>query len=519
APAVEVEVVRPDPGRITKSNVLNILACAAYFGVEELCQQCTTYVVREMVTMEHVTGMTRFCEAHTYFPWTNKIEDACKTFLRRNVWDHPMATCYAVLERLPARWLLEVLASDSLWIPNEWERYKLCRRVVFHRHVLAQCQRHQRRGQRACHVNCRSNVECDGGDGGSSGSSDSTPGPAAADSALDDSGETGSTSDVETLRDSTLPGDKPSAATIDIHDALPDATKKTRAPEDGDDSVDEGLSDEDDDEDDSGESSEDEDEDEDEAIYRVLFSSCIHYMHITFQHLQQIASDVNPATGKPFVESQVVQKAFWQQMELRFLVERSKSDTTDLGIHVTSQFGLPIYSGSSPSPKAQYPSFRFSVEFGGLHELTGAKSAHSESPVFYCGSFWDIEIQKSRPPDANGDTDKLGVYLRRSLTRPDPQTQVPSPASHFPSVNRDSSSIQSSSVIHSCKDGHPCKALSALSDLDLRSDGHGGYETPFGYYTDPRDASHIWFRMFFVPLATEHPVISYKGAKSIKKGS
>ncbi|KAG0257713.1 hypothetical protein DFQ27_004999, partial [Actinomortierella ambigua] len=358
APAVEVEVVRPDPGRITKSNVLNVLACAAYFGVEELCQQCTTFVVREMVTMEHVTGMVRFCEAHTYFPWTDKIEDACKTFLRRNVWDHPMATCYAVLERLPARWLLEVLASDSLWIPNEWERYKLCRRVVFHRHVLAQCGQHQRRVQRASHVDCGSNTGCDGG-GGGSGSSESAPGPAV-DSAMDD--ETGSTSDVETLRDSILPEDEPSTATIDIHGALPDVMDTTRSPEDGDDDGDEGVSDEND----GGESS----EEGDEAIYRELFSTGIHYMFIAFEHLQQIALDVDPATGKPFVESQVLQKAFWQQMEIRSRVEKSKSDTTDLGIHVTPQNDPPIYSGSSPSPKAQYPPFRFSVEFGRLHELT-----------------------------------------------------------------------------------------------------------------------------------------------------
>ncbi|KAF9153366.1 hypothetical protein DFQ26_000594 [Actinomortierella ambigua] len=384
APAVEVEVVRPDPGRITKSNVLNVLACAVYFGVEELCQQCTTYVVREMVTMEHVGDMARFCEAHTYFPWTDKIEDACKTFLRRNVWDNPMATCYAVLERLPARWLLEVLASDSLWIPNEWERYKLCRRAVFHRHVLAQCRRHQHRQQRASHVDCGGNGDCDGGGGGGgggSGSSELGHGPAAVNSVLDDTGETGSTSDVETLRDSTLPRNEPSMAIIDTHDALPDVMDKTRSPEDGDDDGDddgdEGVSDEDD----GGDSS----EDGDETIYQEIFSTGIHYMFIAFELLQQIALDVDPVTGKPFVESQVLHKAFWQQKELRSRVEKSKSDTTELGIHVTPQNNPPIYSGSSPSPKAQYPPFRFSVEFGRLNELTYDKSVYSESSVFYCG--------------------------------------------------------------------------------------------------------------------------------------
>ncbi|KAK3810005.1 MAG: hypothetical protein J3Q66DRAFT_404782 [Benniella sp.] len=113
-------------------NVLSVLATGAYLGMDSLCEQCTAFICRTLST-HHISKYIQFIHNNSYHPWSDTISEACYTYLCRNGFDDPRMKCRQVMERLPASWLLNVLGSDAFWVPDEWERYCLARRVVHNR--------------------------------------------------------------------------------------------------------------------------------------------------------------------------------------------------------------------------------------------------------------------------------------------------------------------------------------------------------------------------------------------------
>ncbi|KAI1314975.1 hypothetical protein EDD11_001459 [Mortierella claussenii] len=381
-------------------NVLSVLACGAYLGIDVLCEQCTSYIIRTLST-DHISRMVQFSHHSDYYPWSGKIAEACHTFLCRNGYDNPRIRCGQVFETLPAPWLLSVIGSDAFWVPNEWERYKFCREVIHNRRML------RRRRQSLASLPVKS--------------------------------VTGTQQNHE----------------------------------------------------------EEEDDDDEEAVFDVLFSTSITYMHMTFEQLQVILHDIDPLTHDRFTRPEVIHEALWQQTELRTLIDRSSKDDGPLDIfdfedsnvanstnhqrhqqqrqhhhhhdsnpsnhshpglapssaeereddHLVGRGGkrdwsipdqdrtllgdifsptqrleiadAPTLSGvlnstvprAKPSPNIRhslYAPFRFSVEFGDIHLLQDNVRV-SSGAVFYAGSCWDVYIQKLPSPKGV----QLGVYLHR----------------------------------------------------------------------------------------------------------
>ncbi|KAG0346538.1 hypothetical protein BG004_001506 [Podila humilis] len=122
--------------RLTTDNALSVLAASMYLGIESLCAQCTSFILRAL-SAKRVVEYVRFTHRFTYFPWSNNIAEACHTFLCRNGFDHPKIKSYKVFEQLPATWLPKVIGSDVFWVPSEWDRYLFCRQIVTERRKQA----------------------------------------------------------------------------------------------------------------------------------------------------------------------------------------------------------------------------------------------------------------------------------------------------------------------------------------------------------------------------------------------
>ncbi|KAF9956849.1 hypothetical protein BGZ65_002435 [Modicella reniformis] len=116
-------------------NVLSILATGAYLGMDTLCEQSTTFICRTLST-HVIPKLVQFCHNNSYHPWSDRIAEGCHTFLCRTGFDDPKMKCLKVFEHLPTPWLLNVLGSDAFWVPNEWERYCLCRQIIHTRRKI-----------------------------------------------------------------------------------------------------------------------------------------------------------------------------------------------------------------------------------------------------------------------------------------------------------------------------------------------------------------------------------------------
>ncbi|KAG0230587.1 hypothetical protein BGW42_000851 [Actinomortierella wolfii] len=376
--------------RLSMANVLEVLACASYLQVQSLCAQCTRYAIRIGVTMQYVVTLARFCQRHSYYPWTDNIQAACETYLCRNLWDNPMVECCRVLERLPASCLRRVLASDALWIPSEWERYKLCRQVVFRRRALW--------AARNCHRCCIYETGCQ---------------PVHQQRCTENTALEPElpTDNIDGRCSKTDVGAGATVVSIQ-YDDTEDGQNEDRLGMDsnGKDEVEEDMA-----------SESDVCDEEEEAVYHEIFARGIHYMYLSFEQLQRIRRDIDPWTGEPFTPGRVVHEALWHQIELRARIDASKSqDSSELGILIpppsvtqTCQPSSSVADEYKPTTKAtalepsveekaedgsvnemltslsrssgsRYAPFRFSVEFGSLHKL-GSKARMYSKLVFYAG--------------------------------------------------------------------------------------------------------------------------------------
>ncbi|KAG0274179.1 hypothetical protein BGZ95_010035 [Linnemannia exigua] len=124
------------PSILTPRNVLSVLAVAAYLGMDSLCEQCTTFATSTLRT-DHILRYIEFSYQSDYYPWSNKIAQACYAYLCRNGFEDPKMVCLQVFERLPVDWLIRIVGSDAFWVPGEWDRYEFCRQVVHRRRAIS----------------------------------------------------------------------------------------------------------------------------------------------------------------------------------------------------------------------------------------------------------------------------------------------------------------------------------------------------------------------------------------------
>ncbi|KAK3842626.1 MAG: hypothetical protein J3R72DRAFT_523521 [Linnemannia gamsii] len=128
------------PSILTPRNVLSVLAVAAYLGMDSLCEQCTSFATSTLRT-DHILSYIEFTYQSDYYPWSNKIAQACHAYMCRNGFEDPKMVCLHVFERLPVDWLIRIVGSDAFWVPGEWDRYEFCRQVVHRRRAISACVR------------------------------------------------------------------------------------------------------------------------------------------------------------------------------------------------------------------------------------------------------------------------------------------------------------------------------------------------------------------------------------------
>ncbi|KAM0756350.1 hypothetical protein T439DRAFT_376559 [Meredithblackwellia eburnea MCA 4105] len=81
--------------------------------------------------------------------------------------------------------------------------------------------------------------------------------------------------------------------------------------------------------------------------YTRLFTTGIHYSHLPFSQLMAIKCDISPTTGKTYVPQEVIDRAFFVQMEFRNLIP-----TTAPNLHISHT----LYSNSAPNAAPGSPS-------------------------------------------------------------------------------------------------------------------------------------------------------------------
>ncbi|KAF8942250.1 hypothetical protein BGZ47_006670 [Haplosporangium gracile] len=124
------------PSILSPQNVLSVLAVAAYLGIESLCEQCADFAIRTLRT-DHLLSYIEFSHQSDYYPWSDKIIEACHSYLCRNGFADPKMVCLQVFEQLPLDWLIKIVGSDAFWVPSEWERYEFCRQIVHRRRAIS----------------------------------------------------------------------------------------------------------------------------------------------------------------------------------------------------------------------------------------------------------------------------------------------------------------------------------------------------------------------------------------------
>ncbi|GMH41503.1 hypothetical protein BSKO_09413 [Bryopsis sp. KO-2023] len=107
---------------VSKSNVLNLLAVGAYLHVEEICEDCKTFLVEELDRMSMADVAQCFATVSCReYPGSVDIKSKSLGLLAVHAWDEARD----VLLTLPASVLEELLCSNNLWVPDEAGRVDL----------------------------------------------------------------------------------------------------------------------------------------------------------------------------------------------------------------------------------------------------------------------------------------------------------------------------------------------------------------------------------------------------------
>jgi hypothetical protein len=338
---------------IVTSQVLNLLATASYLDLQDLCEMCVEVILRD-IKDDTVVHYLNFATSHFYGTHTDKITDACFTYLCRDGYDN--LRLHQAFLTLPAEWLKRVIENDAFWVPTEYERYLVARDIVSKRRKIALERKRQEAGSDTASSNVSDPMEI------------SMPTSPSASSAprIKRLSETAFTYHAQCSNNST-------------HLV----------------------------------SSED-----DEAVYLAIFMYAVYYGHMTFEELQSILNDRDPITNMPFVPDYVIKEALWQQIDLRNKIETAAENEFTLGISSSEipqnssavHFEIPsddtthigealtglddMISGTTKPVKdsegrrsveySLFAPFRFSVEFADVAKLKEKQRVYSKTK-FYAG--------------------------------------------------------------------------------------------------------------------------------------
>ncbi|CAG8527976.1 7171_t:CDS:2 [Paraglomus occultum] len=441
---------------ISPSQVLSLLATASFLDLQDLCEMCVEVILRD-IKDNTVVHYLIFATSHFYGTHSEKITEACFTFLCREGYDNPKLE-QAFLD-LPAEWMKRVIESDAFWVPTEYDRYIFARNIVQKRRARA-----YRRQQKSDYTYAEE--------------SNATPDTRTT--------EINAPSSPTTKRRPPSPFTyhtrcSSSSSPSPLYQSPPQMT------------------------------------DPDETIYTAIFTYGIYYAHMTFEELKFILRDRDEITQLPFAPEHVPKEALWQQIDLRNKIENASEseitlsissmeippnssgmhfeipsdDTTHIGEALT---GLDdMIGGGTKSMKdgagrgtveySLFAPFRFSVEFADVAKLKEKQRVYSKTK-FYAGSNWNMYIQKIKTPRKGI---QLGVYLHRHS---------------MPDLSASSSSHPSSTPTKTSPDDTCTQQLSTKINQ----------EKSFSRYADKRKTVRTWFKIFCPARGPSHGLTQFQSS-------
>ncbi|KAF7727152.1 hypothetical protein EC973_007927 [Apophysomyces ossiformis] len=265
---------------ITQENVRQILATCSFFQLQYMSDLCVEYILRTLDEYNFIDYLTFADENLVY--GSERICDAIFTYLCREAYTMDRKRLAAV----PVRWLKKLIESDAFWVPRD----------------EAQEDRQEKTKNK------------------------------------DQKDEVSSLSECTTIVTSS---DEQVEITRSVSTDTADDQQKRSSFAPSTLSMDSSsLSDE--------EKSRDTDASDDDAasicsftmkeldVYQETICRSIHYIHMTFEQLESVASDRNPFTKEELIPQQILKDALWRQIEMRAKIERASERQTELGLTVPS---------------------------------------------------------------------------------------------------------------------------------------------------------------------------------------
>lgn len=111
--------------------LFNLLAVANYLDLPELVEFSVSGVI-DSIDQNNVGVVATFCCDYEYGRSTTKILEGCKSFLCSELYHMSgQGADMSAFENYPVSVMGEVLSSDGLFVPSEWERCQLFMRYYF----------------------------------------------------------------------------------------------------------------------------------------------------------------------------------------------------------------------------------------------------------------------------------------------------------------------------------------------------------------------------------------------------
>ncbi|KAI8344462.1 hypothetical protein BC941DRAFT_408695 [Chlamydoabsidia padenii] len=115
---------------INLDNIQRLLATCSFFQLDSMCELCVEFILQTL--SEHtVIDYLLFADGHLVFG-SDRICDAVFTFLCREAYAMDLER----LAGIPAAWLKKILSADSLWVTSEYHRYRFIQDIIQQRYKL-----------------------------------------------------------------------------------------------------------------------------------------------------------------------------------------------------------------------------------------------------------------------------------------------------------------------------------------------------------------------------------------------
>lgn len=129
-----------NPIGLNQNNVFQVMAAASYLDLQDLCAQCSEFIIDSMHDPDSFLDYYRGGTEYEYGPHSDRIKKSGWHHLCMMGVDH----LRKVLPSLDIHTVKRLLVSDEFWVRTELDRYKLVKEVLFPKVFAARerCKEH-----------------------------------------------------------------------------------------------------------------------------------------------------------------------------------------------------------------------------------------------------------------------------------------------------------------------------------------------------------------------------------------